>query len=340
MPEFSKRFEFGNYTLNFGDQKVLLDLLEEIVAPSFHEMKHIRTIKNRGQYFFIDTKVVRLGEEKEGPILGIAGRIVKNTKLKRDQIFRNGIVEDKSELETAPSSTFLLILNNHRLIFCREVPGAPTLQNFQSTSHFCLRQEHKAYIERQFNENEAARDENPELKKISKRALLEKTPYPTLRITPLSDSQGLRDFVNRFSQIDKLSIKLLPTNKEEIDNDEFWADFGRRRESMNSNAARVEFSNPQEGLDRRSVYTQAQAASNLGNSEVDFKGHDVHGDTIKGNNEDFSLSIEVEDIPKNPEKAAIIKYKEFQRLVKEGIIALPKLHKETWAKIKALTKRL
>jgi hypothetical protein len=74
MPEFSKRFEFGNYTLNFGDQKVLLDLLEEIVAPSFHEMKHIRTIKNRGQYFFIDTEIVNLGEEKEGPILGIAGR--------------------------------------------------------------------------------------------------------------------------------------------------------------------------------------------------------------------------------------------------------------------------
>ncbi|MFT6909427.1 MAG: hypothetical protein ACJAS1_006145, partial [Oleiphilaceae bacterium] len=36
---FTKKLEFGNYTLNFGEDKVLLALFNEIVMPSFYEMK-------------------------------------------------------------------------------------------------------------------------------------------------------------------------------------------------------------------------------------------------------------------------------------------------------------
>ncbi|ESS67486.1 hypothetical protein MGMO_164c00210 [Methyloglobulus morosus KoM1] len=46
-----KKLEFGNYTLNFGDKKVLLDLFEEVVMPSFIEMKYIRKLKDKGEYF-------------------------------------------------------------------------------------------------------------------------------------------------------------------------------------------------------------------------------------------------------------------------------------------------
>ncbi|MDV6342737.1 hypothetical protein R2103_13255 [Nitrosomonas sp. Is24] len=129
---YVKKLEFGNYTLNFGNKKVLLDLFYEVVMPSFYEMKYIRALQNKGEYFFLDTKIVKLEDDKKNPVIGIVGRIVKNTKLKREQIFRRteGIVEDKKELETAPSSTFLLILNNHRLILCKEVPGAPLIPPF------------------------------------------------------------------------------------------------------------------------------------------------------------------------------------------------------------------
>lgn len=332
---FTKKLEFGNYTLKFGEDKVLLDLFHEVVMPSFHEMKYIRSLKDKGEYFFLDTKLIKLDDNPEAPVLGISGKIVKNTKLKRDQIFRTdaGLIEDKSELETAPSSTFLLILNTHRLILCKEVSGAPTIQNFQSTSQYCLKQQHNKFLGDEFKKAKQRKIDNPDIDRVTKKSLIDKYSYPILRITPLSDKESLKDFVNRLKHIDKVSIKLFPTNKEEIDNDGFWSDFGRRREEMNSKSAKVEFSNPKEGLDGDKVYEQASAASGLGNSEVKLKGYDEQGDTINGSNDDFSLTVELEELSRDSERAAVIKYDQFQHLVAENVIKLPVLTKEVIAKV-------
>lgn len=334
--------EFANYTLNFGEEKVLLDLFDEVVMPSFFEMKYIRTLKDKGEYFFLDTELVILDSDINEPVIGVTGRIVKNTKLKREQIFRTdgGIIEDRSELETAPSSTFLLILNNHRLILCREVPGAPTLQNFQSTSQFCLKNSHKDYINKIVEENIEEKKEDKDVKRITKKELVIKNPFPLLRVTPLTDKQDLKSFVDRFIHIDKVTIKLLPTNREEIDNDDFWAEFGRRKESINSNSARIEFSNTKEGLDSDEVYNQTNSASNMGNSDIKFKGNDREGDTISGNNDDFSLSVDVPELPKSATMAAGQKYSQFMHLAQVGVISLPQIAQETASKIKSIFNRL
>ena len=57
---FTRKLEFGNYTLKFGEDKVLLDLFDEIVMPSFLEMKFVRHLKDKGDYFFLDTQTVVL----------------------------------------------------------------------------------------------------------------------------------------------------------------------------------------------------------------------------------------------------------------------------------------
>ncbi|SHO54653.1 hypothetical protein [Vibrio quintilis] len=339
---FTKKLEFGNYTLKFGEDNVLLDLFHEVVMPSFHEMKYIRRLKDKGEYFFIDSKLVTLDNNPDVPVLGISGKIVKNTKLKRDQIYRadGGLIEDQSELETAPSSTFLLILNTHRLILCKEVAGAPSIQNFHSTSQYCLKQQHKIFLESEFEKAKQIKEENPDAERITKKALVGKYPYPVLRITPLSDKESLKNFVTRLKHIDKVSIKLLSTNKEEIDNDDFWSDFGRRREEMNSKSARVEFSNPKEGLEGDEVFEQARAASGLGNSEVRLKGYDKQGDTINGSNDDFSLTVELEELPRNAERAATVKYEQFRHLVDGNVIKLPDLADEVIAKIVSIFRGL
>lgn len=338
---FIKRIEFGNYTVKFGEHKALLDNFEDVVMPSFFEMKYVRSIKGKGDYFFLDTRLVRLDDNEGIPVIGIAGRIVKNTKLKRDQIFRRdgGLIEDQQELETAPSSTFLLILNNHRLMLCREVSGAPTIQNFQSTSQYCLTQRHREFIQDKFDKAKDEREADKTIERVTKIKLFAEFPFPQLRITPLSDKQDLRGFIARFNNIEELSIKLLPTNKEEIDNDDFWAGFGERREQLNSSSATARFSNPKEGLDASAVYSQTSAASNFGNSEISLKGSDAHGDTLKGSNEDFSLSIEIDDLPKNIERAAQVKYGQFLKLAQAGVIILPELTDAVVNKIKSLIDR-
>jgi len=332
---FTQRVEFSNYTLKFGEEKVLLDYFNDIVFPSFKSRRYVRKIREKGEYFFLDTDIIHLQLDDGQQTAAIAGRIVKNTKLKRDQIFTNdGIVADPKELETAPTSVFVLLLDNHRLIFCREVSGAPSIQNFESTSRAFLQKRHIEYINELLATKEI--ELGTPLPRGAKSKLLRENPRPDLRITPLTDRQSLEEFVNRFKIVEELVIKLLPTNQEEIDNDDFWRDFGRRKNDMNSSTATVRFANGKDGLATNEVVAQTSAATGLGNSEVKMRGHDSEGDQLKGNNEDFSLTVEIGNLPKPISKAGAALHSTFKKLSQSGHIVLPALATGVLDRVKML----
>lgn len=332
---FTQRVEFGNYTLKFGDEKVLLDYFNEIVAPSFKGRRYVRKIKDKGEYFFLDTEIIRLRLDNGQETAAIAGRIVKNTKLKRDQIYTNdGIVADPKELETAPTSVFVLLLDNHRLIFCREVSGAPSIQNFESTSRAFLLKRHVEFIDELLAAKEIELGAPPP--RGTKAKLFRENPRPDLRITPLTDRQSLEEFVKRFKTVEELVIKLLPTNQEEINNDDFWKDLGRRKNDMNSATATVRFTNGKDGLATDEVVAQTSAATGLGNSAVQMRGHDIEGDQLKGNNEDFSLTVEIGALPKPISKAGAALHGTFKKLSESGHIVLPALAAGVLERVKTL----
>ncbi len=331
---YTKKLEFGNFTLKFGPNKVLLDFFEEIVEPSFESQKHQRRIENKGEYFFLNTSKVKISDIKGDSHAAIVGRIVKNTKIKREQIFQdNHIVLDKKELETAPTSIFVLLLENHRLLFCRELPGAPSIQNFEATCQKFLTIEHKLLVEKIIKEATPENEKEPP--RGTKKKINERYPSPKLRVTPLSDRQSLRDFLNRFKKIDKVTIKLLPTNQEEIDNDSFWADLGRRKEEMGSTTASIQFNGGKDGLVGNKVEDQISAASGMGNSQVQIRGQDSEGDSIKGNNEDFSLSIDLASLPENITEAAKQMLGSFLSLATLGLIKIPLPESSTIQKIQS-----
>lgn len=322
--EFVKKLEFGNYTLKFGDE-VLLDYYDEIVFPSFLERNHIRTIGDKSEFFFMDTECVILDEDSVPPVLGITGRLVKNTILTREQVFDGSdIIEDHDELETAPSSFFLLILNTHRLILCKEVSGAPTIQNFQFTSQYCLKKQYEEYINELYETELKEHRVNPDHQRITKKALRSNTKPPKLRISSLTDEQSLEDFIITFKKIKKVTIKLLPTNQEEIDNDSFWEAVDNTSDEMGSNNTSVHFANSDLGLKHESVLEQLTSATKLANSGIKLDGYDDDGDILKGDNENFSLSSEMSDLSKETEQAAEESYQRFEELVEEGKITLPR----------------
>jgi len=322
--DFVKKLEFGNYTLKFGDD-VLLDYIDEIVMPSFYEMNYVRSIENKSDYFFINTELVVVDENVSPPVLGIQGRIVKNTMLIRDQIIEgNKIVEDHEELETAPSSFFLLLLNNHRLIFCKEVSGAPTIENFKSTSQYCLTHRYRDYIDELYDESQKRREQDSDAPWITKKQLRIEIPSPKLRITTLTDKKSLEEYIDLFEKINVMSINMLPTNAEEIDNDDFWNAVDQRRNQLNSKQAAVRFSNTEEGLNSHEVLEQLSAATELANSKFKVYGFDDNGDTMKGSNDDFILTTEVPDLPKDTDEATEESYEKFTELVTDGRITLPR----------------
>lgn len=170
--------------------------------------------------------------------------------------------------------------------------------------------------------------------------MYKKYPIPSLRITPLSDQESLEQFISRLEHINKLTIQLLQTNSEEIDNDDFWADLKAVNDDMNSNSVKATFSNTKDGLNNENVYTQASLASELGNSSIKLSGIDDQKLTINGSNDDFSLTSDMDELPKDIAQASSIKYKVFANLVNKNSIRLPKLANITLEKIKSISTRL
>ncbi|MQT24067.1 hypothetical protein [Klebsiella pneumoniae] len=90
---FTKTIEFANYTLNFGEDKVLLDAFDCIVFPSFFAQKYVRKFKDT-EYFFTDTKIITLDTTDSdfiGPIvptIALCGRIIKRPYLNEIKYFK------------------------------------------------------------------------------------------------------------------------------------------------------------------------------------------------------------------------------------------------------------
>lgn len=336
----TKHVEFANFTCKFGEKLSMLDLFDKVILPSFEARKYKREIRD-SEYFIIDTCLIKREADDGTPYIGLSGKIVKNTKLKRDQIFREdkGIIEDHDELESAPTSMFVLILNNHRLIYVKEISGAPGIEAFKATCSKFIGLQHKWFINKLYEDHKSARKENQNLEPLSKKRLIQKFPYPNLRITPLTDKKGLKEFVAQFDKIDDLVIKLLPTNNEDINNDDFWNQLGDTREKMHSKNAVVTFSNRKDGLDSDEVFDQCKTASSMANSYIKLKGFGDHGGTLKGNNDDFNLSIDIDDLSKNVKVAGPGLIASFLHLFNTGTIQLPDMTEIISEKIQDIVNR-
>lgn len=128
---------FANLVCKFGEDLDLLDLAVEVVLPAFFDDTLIRTYGEKTEFFFLDQKLLDLGTQRD-PNPVIVGRFVKNTLLTRDQFFDEdkGLVEDYDEMESSPSSFFVLMMRNHKLIFLAETPHAPSISAYASTLVF------------------------------------------------------------------------------------------------------------------------------------------------------------------------------------------------------------
>ena len=123
---------FANFICRFGDEKVLLDYAEEIVIPAFTHDTYVRSYGKHTHYHFYKVKFVKLDEIAGIPVFALAGRFVKDTMLTRHQVFEEqvGLIQDEQEMRSSPSAFFVLILNNHRLIYFPETPHAPEFNSF------------------------------------------------------------------------------------------------------------------------------------------------------------------------------------------------------------------
>lgn len=304
---------FANFICHFGDDKVLLDYALDIVLPSFLDDKMIRGY-GRTHFFFYETEVFIFENETDEPTVVVAGQFVKNTELRREQIFdpEKGIIKDDAAISSAPSAFFVLILNNHRLVYFPETAHAPDFTAFRATSEKFLKEKHRAFIDRTYEEL------NSQNQKVSKKRLREIHPLPRLEVIPVSGDEEIEHFVRRYEKLRKIEFRIVDPNHE-FDGGEIFDEIRGFLGPMNPTDTKLTTSS-NDGLDIDQALPRIKAATETANQDIKLSGLDTDGNELVGDNHSFKVSAPVDNIPPTRKGLAKKLVGVFNSLKENGIV--------------------
>lgn len=336
MNDGLKAIEMANLVCRFGSE-VLLDHFDDIVYPSLTDTDLVRTY-GETSYFFEKVELVHLESTDESEVVGVVGRFIKDTKLRREQIYvqGQGLKHAPRSMQSSPSSLFLLVLNSHRLVYLKETVDAPTKDAFRSTLLSFLRKKHSQVLKAmlaEVDEHELDREDARE----AKDRLREGLARPTLELIPLTSEESIEEFIRAYEVLKQIKISLAERN-DESDLNGFFDQMQQIKDDVGStDTALVHRSKL--GLDKDAAVQQVTAATAQGNQKVTLRGLDEGGETIIGNNEKFQLKAPVEDISENPSEAGYQMYESFGALVDRGLVRLPPEKNKTSGLIRRILTR-
>ena len=267
----SGKVEFANFVCKFGDNN-LLDLAKDIVIPSFF-CKEKRTYGDT-RFIFNDVQLINVNG------LGLlAGRIIKDTLLKRDQIYddEKGIIKNSSSLESAPSAIFVLILNNHKLIYFDETSYAPKITEFRNTIKKFINNKWVDYINERHSEYKRLN-----IKK-KKSEVKEEVGKPDINIIPLQDEEDLSDFIQQLHRVNRLILSIYKRN-DEYDEDEFIDGISKSHNVLGSNKTELTYSagvKDSQGLFKNHIMKIIGPPIKKGFITIKLEGIDQNGLVVK-----------------------------------------------------------
>jgi hypothetical protein len=304
---------FANFICKFGD-KNLLDYMKEIVVPAFFDDSLVRNYGKTTYYHLYDMELLDLSESRDSSVVGLCGRFIKDTELSRTQLFdpNVGLVKDSQAIRSSPSSFFVLILNNHRLIYLPETPHAPDIKSFEATMSQFLKLKHKKFIDDSYQ----ILRQNQE--KGTKKHLRKNHPSPTLEIIPLTGFDNIEQFVGQYKTLKSLELRLLKPNDDVIGT-EVLKSVREYTGGMGPESTRLIVAST-EGLDKDRTVEVIHDASAAGNQDVILKGIDESGNKLTGTNDKFKVSAKIDSLPIGVARIAEKLYAKFTELVSAGAI--------------------
>lgn len=318
MAQYKKRVEFANFVCHF-DNDELLKYLHEIVLPAFQN-NYIRT-HGEEKMFLHNVEVVKIQDGEEDHEIVVAGQFVVDTKLTRTQIFSEKLIPDAASLDVALSSLFVLRLRDHKLIYVKEVSGAPGLAKFRSTIESFFRKSRSEYIDFLYEDLKIQKKQGMIDQRVTKKSIVESIGKPDLEIVPLPGKGSLRAFINQFKTLNEIQVRMIKPNNE-IDNSDLFKGLRSVNKKLDSEITTITYRNP-EGLRKNNVENQLDGALD-GNSELKFKGKREDGSKLNGSNDDFTVTVPIDTIPKSIKRAANMFNQLFKDLVKRGSLAIAK----------------
>lgn len=311
MARRNKKLELYNFTLTLGEGKNLLDVASDIVLPAF--FSDLQHNYSAGQYFFSNVRLIQIERQRnssEQPIVGVLGRFIKDTELRREQVYDRDteeLVDDTQTLRSSPSAIFLLILNNHRLLYFKETDFPPSARNFQTAIRSFVLRKYRVFLE------------SLEESGMSEEEAKTQYPKPNLRVVPLSNPSNLSNFVERYSILKSMEVKIYKNNNN-LDNDPFFDTVSRKRAEVGASVTTFRHRNDSEGLNKQDVIGQLGPVVGQANSTIKLRGEDSSGNKLTGSLEDMKIEIPLETFPEPWQEKAEFLISTYNNLIEQGIV--------------------
>lgn len=207
--------------------KPMLEYFETIIFPAFKDLslKRIARKKRRdiAHYFFYDVNLIEISSGE----YALIGKHVKRAFLdiQQDITPENGIVPINEIKPSAPYSTFILLLKNHRLIYFKDQDqGSPNINSFTTTVNEIV----EDYVRKQRNNllNELKRNKfiyndihYKKIKDFTDQVLNIKFPIPEINIVPIESTKLVEEKFNSLNKIKEFTLYIYKPNAEFIYDD-------------------------------------------------------------------------------------------------------------------------
>lgn len=328
MPTFSPKMSVANFTCLFGDKFVMLDLFDEVIYPAFSMPR--KRVYGDATFSLLDTKLVKFADGE----LAFIGRLVKDTQIERDQIIVNGqLQKDYAVLPSAPTSFFVLLLSNHKLLYVPEFRGAPTISQFASTLGSFISNAYGEWTRRLYDQAHANG------KKLTWKELREQCPPPVLEITQMATESSVSAFVSKFRAINSVEVRVLDTNHE-LDNSPIFGQMRGIKDKIHADQVVLRTQKSGDvGLDKGAVTALIAHQAEDGNAQITLKGKGVNGDKLLAKNDSFNATFEIQTLPTSVINAAVKVYDKLLNQIGLGTITLRKGDGAAMQKIKGIVER-
>ena len=234
-----KYAQIVNLNIVFGDdEKPMLDFFDTVIYPVFSS--NMKKISSGNEYFFKNVEIL----EDDENIFFLSGQFVKKTMLevKSDINEKGELIETDEKYSSAPYSSFVVNLMNHRMIYVPNQKGSPTIANFRSTLKYVIRD----YIK------EKNKDVDEEYK----------IPEALVNVVGIPSRKTMDEILKDVDKINKLTLRFYPLNGDIQLEEAFNMIAVDMRRTVDSKRGEVVFRSPKSIEGVRSLLEEAGGTIN------------------------------------------------------------------------------
>mgnify|MGYP000411889737 CR=1 FL=1 len=314
-----------NCTLKINNETLpMLEFFQELLYPALNDKTLYKETKTT-KYYIADIKLIKL---ENGPY-ALIGKHIKRTILDifPDYHTNTGFVGKHSQSPSAPDADFILLLNNHRVIYYTDKKGAPTVSSFGSTIRCIVNKYISRLRDAEMNSlKEISRSEALKLNLVytneksktqlfyryehrgkyyknlvdfKTRYLDMKLPYPEINVVAIESPTLISEAFKNLQKIKKVEFKCYKLNNEALDADDMFANLHDILEKTGSNSVTNTLRSPENKEVIQNALTSSKGKTDY---KVEATTNDGEPITISPSSVSEKVQIDIisnDDIEKN-----------------------------------------